>query len=276
MVALTISDKLLKINNKLRLGVVFADVKVEKSSQKLDELIKEEVLKVQMKLKGVDDLSSVNEIKAVRDTYKKLELKTSAFLGSNEALLKRVKQGKELYKINNVVDINNLVSIQCRRSIGSYDLDKLQGDIQFRAGLENEEYTGTTKRSMSLKNLPVLVDSKCPFGSPTSDSKRALIVNETKKFMMVVFSFDGENNLSEQLEEISKLLICYANAQNVQKHILSDGKVILPNLAIEEKNNTTVVKESLTTNTTTDTFKPSFFSEGEDKNNEKISLKKGI
>ncbi len=224
-----ISKDLAFINKKLRLGLVFSDVKVEKTPQKLDEQINNAVKKVKSELENVKDLSKLEEISSVRETYKKLGLK-SDYIGSNESLLKRIKKDNPLYKINNVVEVNNLISITSRRSVGSYDREKLNGEIVFRPGEENEEYIGTTKRQLKLKGLPLLADEVGAFGSPTSDSQRALISNTTKSIMTVIFSFDGEDNLEEQLKETSEYLKTYCSAENLHTFILNEEAVDIPKL----------------------------------------------
>ena len=45
---------------------------------------------------------------------------------SSEALYRRIRQGKDLYRINSVVDANNLVSLETGFSLGSYDLARLE------------------------------------------------------------------------------------------------------------------------------------------------------
>ena len=53
----------------------------------------------------------------------------SRYRVSSEALIRRILQGKGLYRINNVVDTNNLISIETGYSVGSYDLENLHGNI---------------------------------------------------------------------------------------------------------------------------------------------------
>lgn len=160
----------------------------------------------------VNKLDKIKEIQELRNTYKSLGLKVSEYKGSNEALLRRILADKGLYQINTVVDINNYISVESLRSVGSYDLGKLTGDIEFRKGKADEKYVGTTNRSVALKNLPVLCDQTGPFGSPTSDSSRALIRDTTTDVMTVIFSFDGQDKLEEQLLTTSNFLKTYADA----------------------------------------------------------------
>lgn len=93
---------------------------------------------------------------------------------SSEALYRRLKQGKGLYAINSVVDANNIASLETGFSLGSYTLANLRGDITFRSGLPGETYEGIGKGGLNLENLPLLADALGPFGSPVSDSTRAL------------------------------------------------------------------------------------------------------
>ncbi|KXN68036.1 hypothetical protein CONCODRAFT_166854 [Conidiobolus coronatus NRRL 28638] len=88
--------------------------------------------------------------------------------------------------------------------------------------LVEEKYTGTTKRPLKLSNLPVLCDENGPFGSPTSDSDRALIKESTTSLMTVIFSFDGTEKLEEQVSQIATLLQKYANASDVNTYFVKD------------------------------------------------------
>jgi len=222
-----VADSLIEHSKgKLVLGVVKAKVKVEKKNEeiwgKLEAKFKE--VEVQYKTAKVPEITP---IKAVIDTYKSLGLKVSDYKGSNEALLKRAIGGKGIYQINNVVEANNLVSIVSLRSVGSYDLSKLSGDVEFRAGREDETYPSTSKKALKLAKLPVLCDATGPFGSPTSDSERALITETTTELMTVIFSFDGEENLQAQMEQMGELLRTYAAGQDISYHIVRDQPVEL-------------------------------------------------
>jgi DNA/RNA-binding domain of Phe-tRNA-synthetase-like protein len=204
----------------LTLGVIISKVKVEKINQELWGLL--QTSGESQKRYDSNKINEIEQIKALRDTYKNLGLKLSEYKGSNEALLKRVLTNKGLYQINTVVDVNNYISINSLRSVGSYDLSNVIGDIEFRRGKVEEKYTGTTKRPLKLNNLPVLCDENGPFGSPTSDSDRALIKDSTTSLMTVIFSFDGTENLEEQVSQMATLLQKYANASDVNTYLVKD------------------------------------------------------
>jgi len=207
-------------NNRLALGVVKANVRVRKSPDGLVTAMKSSIANIQKELK---DIATV-PVKAVRDTYKALGKNPKEFQGSNEALLRRIQKGQGLYYINSVVEANNWVSVTAQRSIGSYDVANLQGDVVFRVGVEGETYPSTKKRAIDLSKLPLLADQKGAFGSPTSDSERALITENTRQLMSVIFSFDGTDKLQDQLDEFKAHLVTYADATDVETHVLTKDK----------------------------------------------------
>jgi len=228
MRSIRIAEALLNNSDKkLTLGIVTAKVTVEKKNEKLWENLQTAFSTAETKHKTTK-ADTIDSIKAVKETYKKGGLtKLSDFPGSNEALLKRAIAGKGIYQINSVVDANNLISIESLRSVGSYDLDKVTGDIEFRLGVDSETYESTSKASFKLAKLPLLADATGPFGSPTSDSKRALISETTTNLMTVIFSFDGDKELNAQIEKMGELLKQYAAAENVQYYTVKDQAVQL-------------------------------------------------
>ena len=76
-------------------------------------------------------------IKALRDAYRALSNDPTRSCGSNEAQVRRISQGKDLYRVNNV-DVNNLISLETLHSAGTFDRDRLQPPIIFRVGQPGE------------------------------------------------------------------------------------------------------------------------------------------
>ena len=159
-----------------------------------------------------EDLAAIPEIEAARDGYRAIGKDPSRYRPSLEALLRRVMQGKGLFKINSVVDVNNLISLRSRHSLGSYDLDQTKGAIKFRIGLKGESYKGIGKETINLEGLPVFADDLGPFGSPTSDSERTMVKLTTTRMMMAIISFAGKDRLHNHITSAAELLKVYANA----------------------------------------------------------------
>ena len=131
---------------------------------------------------------------------------------SAEALLRRVLQGKGLYEINNVVEIINLTSITSGFSIGGYDTDKISGDILFNKGKTDEPYEAIGRGNINIEGLPVFYDALGPFGSPTSDSTRTMITEDTGKILLIIISFHGSDKLNETATFATELLHKYASS----------------------------------------------------------------
>jgi DNA/RNA-binding domain of Phe-tRNA-synthetase-like protein len=155
-------------------------------------------------------------IEATRKGYKALGKDPARYRGSAEALLRRVIAGKGLPRINNVVDIINLVSVESRLPIGLYDLDRVRGDIVFRAGRASETYKGIGKYDLNLEGLPVFCDAVGPHGSPTSDSERTRVTEATKRVLGIIISFGGEQGLTSWAERMAALLRQYASSDAVE------------------------------------------------------------
>ncbi|HEY2461859.1 MAG TPA: phenylalanine--tRNA ligase beta subunit-related protein [Candidatus Acidoferrum sp.] len=156
------------------------------------------------------------QILATRASYKALGKDPARYRGSAEALLRRVIANKGLPRINAVVDVINLVSVESRLPVGLYDLANVEGDIVFRAGRAGETYKGIGKYDLNLEGLPIFCDSTGPHGSPTSDSERTMVTNETIRVIAIIISFSGKDGLERWTRRMTELLEKYASAQQCE------------------------------------------------------------
>ena len=78
-------------------------------------------------IREVAELSDINKrpaIKATREAYKRLGKEPNRYRPSAEALCRRAVKGMELYRINTLVDLINLISMQSGYSIGGFAIAK--------------------------------------------------------------------------------------------------------------------------------------------------------
>lgn len=209
---LVINNQLSSCDLLVSLGVIEVKVAITPSPDTLKELLKAEASTIQAADKSV--VLSAKPILDARQAYASLGRHPDRYPVSSEALIRRILQGKALYYINNAVEVNNLLSLRSRYSVGSYDLKQLEGDIVLRVGKNAETYKGIGKAEFQLENLPVLADDKGPFGSPTSDSERAMITPRTDTLMMIVYGF-GTADLNLWLNMGADLLKQYALATEI-------------------------------------------------------------
>ena len=197
------------------LGVVAASVQFPKNSPPLWKEINKRIKEVESEV-TMANLYNIPQVKGLRDAYKALGKDPSRYRGSQEALTRRILQGKGLYQINTIVDINNLVSLETMHSVGAYNVDNLKSPVVFRIGKPGESYKGIGKDVINIAELPLFADEQGPFGSPTSDSERAMITMDAKNIMIVIISFTGQDRLKGQLQRTASLLCDYAGASRDQ------------------------------------------------------------
>jgi DNA/RNA-binding domain of Phe-tRNA-synthetase-like protein len=204
----------------LALGCVSANVSVEKHSEALWHQIDNHLAHLAATIKP-EQTNNIPQIAAMRSAYKTLGKDPSRYRGSAEALLRRVLSGKGLYQINSVVDINNLASLESLNPAGTYDLEKVTPPIELRIGAAGESYKGIGKDLINIESLPVFADAAGSFGSPTSDSERAMVTLETQKILMVVFSFTGPEGLERWMERAGELLRRYSSGDGMETALVT-------------------------------------------------------
>ncbi|MFV0313584.1 MAG: B3/4 domain-containing protein [Anaerotignum sp.] len=214
-----IDDSLKECCAEATLATLQCEVLVEESGAALLELLNLEIEK-----RAEIELSQANKrekIQSTRKAYKALGKDPNRYRCSAEAMCRRISKERGLYYINNVVDINNYLSIKTGYSIGTYDIDQVKGDIVWARAAEGTTYQGIGKEALNIEWLPVLFDEAGAFGNPTSDGTRTMITKDTKEIILVFYAFDGENGLIEVLDEAEILLKKFANGVEFQKKILA-------------------------------------------------------
>jgi len=162
------------------------------------------------------EVGSHPAIRASRIAYRLCGKDPARYRLSSEALMRRVVKGHQLYRINNVVDLVNLISLKSGMSIGGYDVEKISGNVIFDIGQKDEPYEAIGRGDLNIASLPVFRDSVSSFGSPTSDSVRTSVTGSTKRFLMIIVGFSGDICTSETVDLSLSLLKKYAKADNIE------------------------------------------------------------
>lgn len=215
MKEITISQAIKNKLPDLTLGCIECDVVISEENSELWREI-EAISGIIGHSGELAEVGSNPAIRASRMAYRRCGKDPSRYRLSSEALMRRVVKGHQLYRINNVVDLINLISLKSGMSIGGYDVDKISGSIIFDLGMKNEPYDAIGRGELNITALPVFRDSISPFGSPTSDSVRTSVTGNTKRFLMVIIGFSGEICTTEAVELSVELLKKYANADNLE------------------------------------------------------------
>lgn len=201
------------------LGILHYQVEVKESSPALLEAFEGAIGQLAEGYQ-MDAIAKNPHIAATRSAYKALGKSPHEYRNAAEAMLRRIVKQSGLYHINNVVEINNYISVSSGYSIGSYDAAGLEGDVRLCRAEEGAHYDGIGKGSVNIGCLPVLYDAQGPFGNPTSDSRRAMIREGEREVYSVLYSFDGPDGLGPWMERFAAMLRQYAGVARMDQWIV--------------------------------------------------------
>jgi DNA/RNA-binding domain of Phe-tRNA-synthetase-like protein len=123
-----------------------------------------------------------------RELYRRFGLDPTRVRPSSEALLRRMKKGESLPRINSLVDVANAMSVQLQVPVGLYDLDKVKGEeLVIRLGAEGESYAGIGKEKVNVAGRICVADAEGPIGNPSADSARTMITTDTERAAWIYF-----------------------------------------------------------------------------------------
>ena len=101
-------------------------------NRKFEFKVQPEVLDLRVKIKGV-------RIQEINNTVYSSSLNDYIDVHVKR-LLKNLLKKQEFHKINPLVDLYNLISMDTKLALGAHDLDKIEGNITLRLTQGNENY----------------------------------------------------------------------------------------------------------------------------------------
>ena len=152
-----------------------------------DETMDEPLRKAAEALRSATEIETADVTADVRTMYKRVGIDPTKTRPSSEALLRRVKRGDELPRINSLVDVINWCSVETQLPYGLYDLDQIKGGVVLRLGRQGEEYAGIRKDAVHVGGRMTLADDAGAFGNPTSDSARTMVTTATTRALVVIY-----------------------------------------------------------------------------------------
>jgi DNA/RNA-binding domain of Phe-tRNA-synthetase-like protein len=146
----------------------------------------------------------VGDTGRARALYRRFGIDPTRVRPSSEALLRRLKKGEPLPRVNSLVDVANAMSVQLQVPVGLYDLDKVRGDeLVIRLGVEGESYTGIGKERVNVGGRICVADTEGPCGNPSSDSARTMITTGTERAAWIYFLPVTEDEVDRTAELIA-------------------------------------------------------------------------
>ena len=146
----------------------------------------------------------VGQLNRARELYRKFGVDPTRVRPSSEALLRRMKKGEPLPRINSLVDVANAMSVQLQVPVGLYDLGKVVGDeLVIRLGADGEGYEGIGKEKVNVAGRICVADREGPCGNPSADSARTMITTATESAAWIYFLPVREDDIDRTAELIA-------------------------------------------------------------------------
>lgn len=169
---------------------------------------------------ATDTLSKRPAIAGTRKAYKTFGKDPARYRVSSEALCRRAIRGLDLYRINTLVDLINVVSMRSGYSIGGFDADRIEGDMTLGVGTADDLFHGIGRGVLNIEGMPVYRDNIGGVGTPTSDEERTKITLDTTHLLITINAYAPEMPLDECVEWTVELLRRYAQATEVESYII--------------------------------------------------------
>ena len=139
-----------------------------------------------------------------RALYRRFGVDPTRHRPSSEALLRRVRKGDGLPRLNSLVDVANLLSLRLQVPVGLYDLDRVQGGLTLRLGGPGEGYAGIGKEHVNVEGRICVADEAGACGNPSSDSARTMITTSTGRALWLFFLPVADAELAATYELVAR------------------------------------------------------------------------
>ena len=221
------SDELIKNGIKLDLPyITFEGILVEK---KHSRILEEYILRVKNKIEKeytIEALKNNETVRLFRDFYwHYLNIDPTKTRPSSEALIRRILAKNPIPQVNNIVDLNNWVSIETLIPLGAYDLDLLKTPLILRFAKPGEEFVpiGSSKKVLNGKEIIIADETGLIIHQyPHRDSNVCKITNKTRNMLVTACGVPGLNH--QKL--LDALVIFRDNLKNASEKSLISSKII--------------------------------------------------
>ena len=120
-------------------GVRIHDIDNTVYSSALDDYIDVHVKRL-LENNSLESLKKNQVIQGFYELHKEVGIPKRKNLPASENLLKNLLKKQKFHKINPLVDLYNLISMDTKLALGAHDLDKTEGNITLRLTQGNENY----------------------------------------------------------------------------------------------------------------------------------------
>ncbi len=167
--------------------VLIDDLKLGKSQRDFEEY--EQSLFKEIRTKNrLEDLRRDKLLYSYRAMHWTYRMDPTKKRGSSEAVLRRVLQGDNLWRISDLVDIVNLASAYHKIPIGLIDVSKIDGQLRLRRAKEGEIFQRIGGESIECRGGEIVLADDIGivcYGYAIHDSNRTRVIKESKQVLLL-------------------------------------------------------------------------------------------
>ena len=219
-----ISPELLKKYPTIKTGVAIIEgVTVTKENAELEK----QKLEIENKLNGLtqEEISKISPIAAYRNFFHEFGVDPTSHIPSPDALVRRVAEGKHLYKINTLVDSYNVACLETHVGMSAMNLDNISLPMTLKFAADGEQITllGGDEVKKTKAGEVVYADQQgiITLDLNYRDCDRSKITEKTKNVLLTVDSCPGisDAEISHALDREIELIQKYCGGKLVLKQI---------------------------------------------------------
>jgi DNA/RNA-binding domain of Phe-tRNA-synthetase-like protein len=176
------------------LATIIRDLRIVKEDPLLESL-KDEVIREIRSKYDTESLKYVPSVRAYRDFFWKIGIDPTKSRPAAEALIRRILLGNQLPKINTFVDSLNLASVKSGIAIGSFDTNRIIGElVTIRYAVKGESFHGIgMDKPITLCGREVVLSDDAGLIAiyPYRDSERTKITETTQNALLIFCGVPG-------------------------------------------------------------------------------------
>lgn len=184
------------------------DVKIKKSSEKLENLKERIIERINREL-SLKDLKDMPIFRAYRDFFWDLGIDPTKTRPAAEALVRRALKKGGIPSINTLVDTYNIASLESKIPLAAFDYEYIEGELKMRFSKKGEKFLGIgMENARELDgNEIVIADSEKPIAIyPYRDSEETKVTLSTEDALLMVCGAPG---VESELKDAEKKMANY-------------------------------------------------------------------
>lgn len=217
--SIEIEPSIINVCPELKIGMIRATVTNTPTPDALWDLIIATCHKIQQNYQ-LADINKRPAIAATRRLYRAFGKDPNRYRVASEALCRRAIKERQLYRINALVDLINLISMESGYPISGLDADKIYGNkLTMGIGYRDEMFEGIGRGKLNIEGLPVYRDNLSGIATPTSDAERTKISLSTATVQININAFAPEMPLDKTMAWCTNLMQEYCTVQEIETSI---------------------------------------------------------